>query len=145
MLKPQRLLLSAACSAPTGLAAWIKPVCALSVVVLLAGCTQLPFTSQNGEQGYVLSGDDAKPIQSDTLNGFLEQTPGNSAVTAASSPWGSNVEVTAESSYFSASGRKCRKLRIVTASQVKRQALVCRTGNGWAEQRLVTQTAEGRK
>lgn len=145
MLNPQRFLLTVADSTPVGLAAWKKSLCALPMVVLLAGCAQSPFSSQYGDHGYVLSGDTAKPIQNATLNGFLEKTPGNSVVTAASSPWGNDVEVTAESSYFAASGRECRKLRIVTVSQNIRQALVCRTDSGWAEQRLVTQTAEGRK
>lgn len=118
---------------------------ALAATTLLAGCAQSPFTSSPSEQGYVLSADSARPIQSDTLNGFLEQSPGSSAVTVADSPWGENAEVVAESHYFAASGRECRQLRIVTASQQTRQALVCRTDNGWAEQRQVTQTAEGRQ
>ncbi|SHM04229.1 DVU3141 family protein [Vreelandella subglaciescola] len=143
MLIPQRLLLPAAHAAPGLLATLKKPACALAAAVLLAGCAQAPFNSPASEQGYVLSGDNAQPIQNVTLNGFLDQTPGNSAVTAATSPWGNNVEVVAEARYFAASGRECRKLRIVTASQQTRQALVCRGPNGWVEQRLVTQTAKG--
>lgn len=116
----------------------------LAAGVLLAGCAQGPYGASGGDRGYVLSHDGARPIENATLNGFLNQTPGNSAVTAATSPWGNNVEVVAESRYFAASGRECRKLRVVTPSRETRKVLVCRTDNGWVEQRLVTQTAEGR-
>lgn len=139
----QHLLLPATYAVPSSLAKLKAPVGALVAAALLAGCAQTSLNSSTNEQGYVLSGDSAKPIQNDTLNGFLDQTPGNSAVTAAQSPWGNNVEVVAEARYFAASGRECRKLRIVTPSQQTRQALVCRGPNGWSEQRLVTQTAEG--
>lgn len=141
MLIPQRLLLPAAHGAPGLLVKLKKPAGALAAALLLAGCAQSPFNSSAQEQDYILSGDSAKPIQSDTLNGFLDQSPGNSAVTAAQSPWGRNAEVVAEARYFAASGRECRKLRIVTASQQTRRALVCRGDNSWVEQRLVTQTA----
>lgn len=116
----------------------------LAAGALLVGCAQAPYGASDGERGYVLSHDGARPIQNATLNGFLDQTPGSSAVTVATSPWGNNVEVVAESRYFAASGRECRQLRIVTPSRETSKVLVCRTDNGWAEQRLVTQTAEGR-
>ncbi|WNK21166.1 hypothetical protein P1P91_05690 [Halomonas piscis] len=96
----------------------------LAAGALLAGCAQVPYDASDGERGYVLSHDGARPIQNATLNGFLDQTPGNSAVTVATSPWGNNVEVVAESRYFAASGRECRKLRIVTPSRETNKVLV---------------------
>lgn len=106
---------------------------------LLAGCAQNP--TANDAQEYVLSRDHAKPIDNATLNGFLEQAPGNGAVTVSSSPWGSNVDIVAEAEYFAASGRQCRELKVITFDQQTQQALVCRGENGWVEQRKVTQTA----
>lgn len=137
-------LMSSAARRPSVRQTVYRMASVLAAGVLLAGCAQAPYDASDRERGYVLSHDGARPIENATLNGFLDQTPGNSAVTASTSPWGNNVEVVAESRYFAASGRECRKLRIVTPSRETRKVLVCRTDNGWVEQRLVTQTAEGR-
>ncbi|GHE20576.1 hypothetical protein GCM10017767_10970 [Halomonas urumqiensis] len=74
----------------------------------------------------------------ENLNGFLAQAPAGAVVNLAESPWGANVEVIADAPYFSASGRECRKLRIVTANASNRQAVACETAEGWQARRLVT-------
>lgn len=107
----------------------------------LAGCAQTPFSASSNTPAYVLNQDAGKPIQNERLNEFLNSASATSAATLSQSPWGNGVDVITEASYFAASGRQCRKLNIVTPDQVAKQALVCRTDNGWVEQRLVTQTA----
>lgn len=75
----------------------------------------------------------------ETLNGFLAQSPAGAVVSLAESPWGAGVEVIADERYLAASGRECRKLRIITGSGSARQAVACETAGGWESRRLVTQ------
>lgn len=75
----------------------------------------------------------------ENLNGFLAQASPGAVVNLAESPWGRDVEVTADAPYFAASGRECRKLRILTANGATRQVVACETPEGWQSRRLVTE------
>ncbi|MBE0464425.1 DVU3141 family protein [Halomonas sp. AOP43-A1-21] len=108
-------------------------------VAVISGCATYPNGTQQQAQ-YVLNNDPAKLLNDDTLNGFLSQAPAGSVINLATSPWGNNVEVVADASYLAASGRECRKLRVVEAGSSARSALVCETPNGWVNQRAITQT-----
>ncbi|MGO1773341.1 MAG: DVU3141 family protein, partial [Halomonas sp.] len=51
----------------------------------------------------------------------------------------------ADAAYLAASGRECRKLRVVEAgTNAAGSALVCKTPDGWVNQRVVAQTSQGR-
>lgn len=130
---------------PSRRTAALRLGCAMAVGAFLAGCTHAPYSTDANAPGYVLGHDSATPIHNANLNGFLDQAPGNSAVTLSTSPWGKNVDIVAGAGYFAASGRRCRKLRIVTPAQQTRQALVCRADSGWVEQRVVTQQTPGER
>lgn len=75
----------------------------------------------------------------ENLNGFLAQAPAGAVVSLAESPWGANVEITADAPYFAASGRECRKLTILRANDSTRQVVACETPDGWQSGRLVTE------
>ncbi|WP_018915539.1 DVU3141 family protein [Vreelandella zhanjiangensis] len=108
-------------------------------VAVISGCATYPNGTQQQAQ-YVLNNDPGKLLNDDNLNSFLSQSPAGSVINLVTSPWGSNVEVVADASYLAASGRECRKLRVVEAGSSARSALVCETPNGWVNQRAVTQT-----
>ncbi|MGM1053159.1 MAG: DVU3141 family protein [Pseudomonadota bacterium] len=102
----------------------------------LAGCASQggmsgsqPGGTVQGAQGHVLD---------ENLNGFLAQAPAGAAISVAESPWGANVDVIADEPYFAASGRECRKLRVMSASGTVRQAVACEAASGWHARRLVT-------
>lgn len=117
---------------------------ALSMVVV-SGCASYPNSSAQQEAQYVLNNDPATLLQNDNLNGFLTQAPAGAVLNVPKSPWGNNVEVVADDAYLAASGRECRKLTVVAVdANNARSALVCKTPNGWVNQRVVTQTTQGR-
>ncbi|TVP44943.1 MAG: hypothetical protein EA345_14795 [Halomonas sp.] len=118
---------------------------ALSVAVISGCATQYPSGSTQQEARYVLNNDSGKLLEDESLNNFLSQAPASGILNLARSPWGDNVEVVADESYLAASGRECRKLRVVAAGgDSARTALVCETPNGWVNQRDITQAVEGR-
>lgn len=113
---------------------------ALSVVVISGCATNYPSGSSQQEARYVLNTDAAKLLNDESLNSFLSEAPASGILNLARSPWGDNVEIVADESYLAASGRECRKLRVVAAGGGSaRTALVCETPNGWVNQRVVTQ------
>lgn len=117
---------------------------ALSLAVV-SGCASYPSSSAQQEAQYVLNNDLATLLQDDNLNGFLTQAPAGAVINVSDSPWGNNVEIVADAAYLAASGRECRKLRVVAVdSNNARSALVCKTPNGWVNQRVVAQTTQGR-
>ncbi|WP_416137650.1 DVU3141 family protein [Halomonas sp. HK25] len=102
----------------------------------LAGCATQgagsgPGTVQ-GAQGHALD---------ENLNGFLAQAPAGAVISVAESHWGPNVEVIADESYFSASGRECRQLRVMASSGATHQAVACETASGWESRRLITDSS----
>lgn len=112
---------------------------------ILSGCASYPASNTQQEAQYVLNNDPATLLQDDNLNGFLTQAPAGAVINAPDSPWGNNVEIVADAAYLAASGRECRKLRVVTVdSNNASSALVCKTPNGWVNQRVVAQTTQGR-
>ncbi|WP_252107359.1 MULTISPECIES: DVU3141 family protein [unclassified Halomonas] len=113
-------------------------------LLLLNGCSSYPTSSATQSPQYVLSNDGAKAINDQTINTFLDRSPTGGIMSSASSPWGPNVEIVADERYLAASGRECRRLQIVSSQAATRRALVCKTPNGWVEQRVVTQSVEGR-
>ncbi|MGR7921055.1 DVU3141 family protein [Zobellella denitrificans] len=73
------------------------------------------------------------------LNALLSSATSSGAVTVAHSPWGSNVAVLANPSYFAASGRTCRELEVTLPSGTTEHHIACKTGdNSWASVRPVT-------
>lgn len=105
----------------------------------LAGCAAPG--AQPGGVAHSTQGD----ALDENLNGFLAQAPAGAVISLAESPWGENVEVIADEGYFSASGRECRKLQIMSGSDSVRQAVACETSDGWESRRLVTEsTTAGR-
>lgn len=117
---------------------------ALSLVVV-SGCATYPSGSGQQEAQYVLNNDPATLLQDESLNGFLSKAPAGAVINVIRSPWGDNVEVVADAAYLAASGRECRKLRVVEAgTNAVGSALVCKTPNGWVNQRVVAQTTQGR-
>ncbi|MCB8889532.1 DVU3141 family protein [Vreelandella malpeensis] len=114
-------------------------------LALISGCaTSYPSGSASQSPRYALNNDSAKAIGDANINGFLEQSPAGGVTSAARSPWGDNVEIIADAPYLAASGRECRQLQIVAMGGDTRRGLVCKTDNGWVNQRVVTQTVEGR-
>ena len=86
----------------------------------------------------MLGNDTAKPLQDENLNGFLAQAPAGAVLNLVQSPWGDNVEIVADAPYLAASGRECRKLRVIEqGSGAARTALTCATPNGWVNQRML--------
>lgn len=114
-------------------------------IVAISGCaTNYPSGSASQQPRYALDNDAAKPILDESINGFLDQASAGGVISAAKSPWGDNVEIVADESYLAASGRECRHLQIIAMGGEARRALVCNAAEGWVNQRVVTQTAEGR-
>lgn len=117
----------------------------LSMAVISGCATSYPSGSASQEQRYVLNDDSAKPILDESVNGFLDQTPAGGVISVANSPWGDNVEIVADEPYLAASGRECRRLQVIGMSGEARRALVCKASSEeWVNQRVITQTAEGR-
>ncbi|MFG6668561.1 DVU3141 family protein [Halomonas sp. HNIBRBA4712] len=113
-------------------------------LMLLSGCSTYPTSSGTQSPQYVLNNDNAETIGNEPLSAFLESAPTGGILSVAASPWGANVEVVADERYLAASGRECRQLQIVSAQAATRRALACKTPNGWVNQRVVTQSVEGR-
>ncbi|OAL57514.1 MULTISPECIES: DVU3141 family protein [unclassified Halomonas] len=112
---------------------------------ILSGCASYPSSNTQQEAQYVLNNDPATLIQNESLNGFLAQAPAGGIINVASTPWGNGVEIVADAAYLAASGRECRKLKVVAAGNSNaRTALVCKTPDGWVDQRVVIETTEGR-
>ena len=113
---------------------------------MVSGCASYPSGSSQQEAQYVLNNDPATLLQDERLNEFLSKAPAGAIMNVTSSPWGDNVEVVGRCSLpNAASGRECRKLRVVEAgTNAAGAALACKTPNGWVNQRVVAQTSQGR-
>lgn len=127
------------CSALKGVS---KGVLGAVCITLLSGCAGLAggYYHSSGDRkpaSYTLSQDNATPITQSDINQFLSQSPSGGVFYADDSPWGSNVEIIADAPYLAASGRECRKLRVVLGSGTASTALACATPNGWASQRVL--------
>nr|WP_298410336.1 DVU3141 family protein [uncultured Halomonas sp.] len=124
--------------AMTGLRLAFASLC----LVALAGCAA-QGSMGNGAQN-IASMRGGTTVDS-SLSQFLETASPGRVIQLQQSPWGSNVEVTAEERYYAASGRICVHLRVMRpASAALPQAqLACRDENqGWFTQRLVTKALE---
>lgn len=111
------------------------------LALMLAGCA-VPGLQSSGSRS-VIDSAQGQPL-GDDLNGFLAQAPDGAILNLATSPWGNQVEVTAGDTYFAASGRECRKLRVDKAAQGETRALACKTPQGWESRRLITETSSSR-
>lgn len=112
---------------------------ALLFSAALGGCVLQP-AQQGGASGVVMAGSAQRQALDENLNGFLSQASAGAIVALDQSPWGNHVEVIAEESYLAASGRECRRLRVLhsDSGQVT-QALACEAAQGWEASRLVTE------
>lgn len=114
-------------------------------VAAVSGCaTQYPTSTSEKDARYVLSSDAATPIENEQLDEFLSQSPPGGVLNVADSPWGEQVEIVSDARYLAASGRECRQLKVVGGNAETTQALVCKSDKGWVDQRVVTQSEEGR-
>ncbi|MGP9765401.1 DVU3141 family protein [Halomonas sp. AOP13-D3-9] len=114
-------------------------------LVIVSGCASYPSSYSQQEAQYVLNNDPATLLQNENLNNFLSQAPAGGVLHLAKSPWGDNVEIIVDEAYLAASGRECRKLQIVeVSSNAGRSGLVCKTPNGWVNQRVVAKISQGR-
>ncbi len=109
----------------------------LGLALLLGGCAA-PGGFFASQPGGVVQGGRGQPLD-ENASDFLSQSPGGAVTTLAESPWGRDVEVVADEPYHAASGRKCRRLSVVSASTGPQQAVACETTQGWETQRLVTE------
>lgn len=113
------------------------------MALVLAGCNSFgPFKSQSASEA-VTSADGS--AQTD-IDRFLSSEAGFASATFPSSPWGGNVELTVQPSYYAASGRWCRKMEVT--SDVEKQSLVaCRDDeSGWQFLRsIVASTQHARR
>ncbi|MBB3230151.1 DVU3141 family protein [Halomonas stenophila] len=113
--------------------------CGLAVMgcsLLLSGCAALGGFP-GSKPGGVVDGGQGQTLD-ENLSGFLAQAPVGAVITLAESPWGRDVEVMADEPYHAASGRECRKLQVISASDATRRVVACETEEGWESQRLVT-------
>ncbi|SHJ96772.1 DVU3141 family protein [Halomonas caseinilytica] len=115
----------------------------VAFAVSVSGCA-----TQQGQNpsGSVIDGPTQGTQLGSNLNGFLSQSGPGATVVLQDSPWGGNVEVMADATYYAASGRDCRQLQIMQLQGGNvRSAVACKTSDGsWVSQRLVTQTQAGR-
>lgn len=121
---------------------YLRPA-ALGLIAMLglalAGCAAPG--AQPGGVAHTTQGD----ALDENLNGFLAQSPAGAVISLDESPWGENVEVIADERYFSASGRECRQLQVMSGSDSVRRAVACETDSGWESRRLITEsTTAGR-
>ena len=109
----------------------LKWITGLVVLTLLGGCNTLaPNSSQSS-----LDESTSPPTTSmaTELDRFLNSAAQTSAV-LTDTPWGKQLEVTADAPYYAASGLTCRQL-VLGGSQQK--ALVCQQPNGsWIPSRF---------
>ncbi|PXY00355.1 DVU3141 family protein [Halomonas sp. LBP4] len=112
----------------------------LALVAVLGGCALQP-APQSKDAGSVVAGGERGKRLGANLSGFLGQSSGGAAIQLAESPWGRDVEVVADTSYFAASGRPCRELTVRHAGrQAEQGAIACETATGaWVVRRQVTQ------
>jgi len=119
----------------------------LLLSLFLSGCETLSIknafpgmfsTSDNAaEKVAVLEPQQALPEE---LNEFITFGKDGQIQTVNQSPWGKNREIMVQQSYFSASGRKCRALRLLNIP-VKHQEeqFVCEDGPGnWVPLRCIS-------
>jgi hypothetical protein len=109
-------------------------------VVLLAGLALAGCVSQPSAPGSLVGEGRGNPV-GDDISGFLAQAPAGAVMQLAESPWGRNVQLTADIPYYAASGTECRRVQVIGPSQAVRDALACATPSGWTSRRLVTGTS----
>lgn len=114
----------------------------LCLAAMLGGCT-LPIRPVSESSGVVVG--EGAGVQLDAaLGGFLSQAPVGAVYSLADSPWGSQVEVIVEDAYLAASGRECRKLKVLRAGAGgESRELACQNARGWDARRLVTEVVTG--
>ena len=74
------------------------------------------------------------------LNEFITFGKDGQIQTVDQSPWGKNREIMVQQSYFSASGRKCRALRLLNIPvKYQEEQFVCEDGAGnWVPLRCIS-------
>ncbi|QEM80326.1 DVU3141 family protein [Halomonas binhaiensis] len=112
------------------------------LALLLGGCA-FPGQQGNPSGSIIAGGQQGRPLD-EALSNFLSGSSAHEVLNLSSSPWGANVEVQAEQSYRSASGRTCRHLNVVGMNTGERQPIVaCETPTGWVSHRRVTAMLNG--
>lgn len=107
----------------------------LLVSSVLAGCVSQPYAP-----GSAVGEGRGRPL-SDDMSGFLSQAPTGAVIQLAESPWGNNVQITANAPYYAASGTECRRIQVQGPTQAKRETLTCAAPGGWTWRRLVVATS----
>jgi len=108
-----------------------------SLIVLLGACAQFP---QNPQQtsSTVLSPSVYPPLPAD-ISQYFSDSLHASLIALPISPWGNNVEIELQDSYFAANGRLCRAFVVRDISGHASERLACQTSaKQWQEVRPVT-------
>lgn len=114
---------------------------ALALVAAVGGCA-LPLRPTPDASGSV---GNPSGIELDAaLGAFLAQAPVGAVLAVADSPWGSNVEILVEDAYLAASGRECRKFKVLRTGAVgSSREVACQNAQGWNARRLITEVTVG--
>ena len=110
----------------------LKWITGLVVLTLLGGCNTL---AQNSSQSS-LEESISPPITSmaTELDRFLNTAAVQTSAVLTDTPWGKQLEVTADAPYYAASGLTCRQLSV---GEPQQKALVCQQPNGsWIPSRI---------
>ena len=118
-----------------------------SVLLFLTGCETLSIknafpgmfspSETSTEKVAVLETEQVLPQE---LNEFITFGKDGQIQTVDQSPWGENREIMVQQSYFSASGRKCRALRLLNIPvKYQEDQFVCEDGPGnWVPLRCIS-------
>ena len=115
----------------------IKVPIAFLVIPLMVGCVNMSNSKTQSSSAEKLV---TASVLEDKISIFLTSAAPLSISEFASTPWGKDVLLQAGESYFSASGRNCRKLTVLDIGGNESLQLACEIrGGSWESVRLVTQ------
>lgn len=115
------------------------------LVVLLSGCESMPFTisfpaiDPETDHSAELDKESLRPL-TDQLNDFISTAANGEIARIEQSPWAKNHDIMALGFYHSASGSKCRVLRLLHGRKdLPAKQYVCERGLGnWVPIRCIT-------
>jgi len=120
--------------------------------MILAGCESMPFSNglgnlfkQPAKQNDVVESNNTQqsPVHeqmlTDQLKNFIINAPKGEIVHIEKSPWSTNHEIMALEKYTSATGRKCRALRLIHSIKgLPNKQFVCEDDDGeWVPIRCI--------
>lgn len=115
-------------------------------LAVMAGCAVTPGFSDNDAKRTDIADMRGASALGKDISTFLDNATSGSSASFAESPWGRDVSVVVEESYYAASGHNCMHLNVSQsgAQGSARQAQVaCHAqGDHWYAQRLVTESLD---